>query len=272
MNRRPLKVWTLLAARVTAGACAFAGESISVKQHDVTWTFDRPVQTGQFINGDWWVAPVHGQDSVTVVSVDPAPAKTAEGKLINGSMVKIDWFIGFGGVHSDYEAPYGREKTSQVGTAGLLLCLDKKVVGDKDPLLIGFVQTGIDLYGMLNSGCRWTSDGGWNMGRKFPILFAGLMLDDQEMLNIGRKYAPGTNTFQEDADAFMVTQADVGRKLDCMVGGLVEASSRDTINIVADFPAYKWKKGGNPWFTGNHIKIMDGPGAGTGSIYHQVRR
>jgi hypothetical protein len=384
-----MKLRVLVAAYFSAGACALAGESISVTQYDITWAFDRPVQTGQFINGDWWVVPAQGQDSVTVVSVDPAPVKTSEGKLINGSMVDplprcqafdqrvpscwkgdrcatyplrlranqslgsavcytdetvdkkslkttfpkvvkyiavltclskparptdfrppyagtdkpiyngaklrrellpnlalpsslnkkdvpdlknlartrfsrpwIDWFVYFGGVHSDYEAPYGREKTAEVGTAGLLLCLDKNVVGDKDPLLLGFVQTGIDLHGMLNSGCRWTSDGGWNMGRKFPILFAGLMLDDQDMLNIGKKYAPGSNTFQEDADAFIVTKADVGRKLTCMVGGPVKAASRDTITIAVEIPAYKWRKGGSLWCKGNHIKILEGPGAG----------
>jgi len=382
-----MKLWVMFAAWVTAGACAFAGESKTVKQYDVTWTFDRPVQTGQFVNGDWWVAPVQGQDSVTVVSVDPAPAKTSDGKLINGSMVDpmpgfqafdqraplwksetgatyplklkvnqslgsavcytdetvdqkslkttfpkvvkyiavltclskpglptdfrppyagtdkpihssaklrrellpnlalpsslkkqdvpdlkkladtrfsrpwIDWFIGFGGLHSDYEAPYGREKTSEVGTAGLLLCLDKNVVGDKEPLLIGLVQTGIDLYGMLNSGCRWTSDGGWNMGRKFPILFAGLMLDDKDMLNIGKKYAPESNTFQEDDQAFIVKKSDVGRKLDCMVSGPVKAASHDTISIAIEFPAYKWRKG-SVTCQGNHIKIVEGPGAG----------
>jgi hypothetical protein len=400
MNGRQMKLWVILAAWFSAGACVFAGESITVKQYGITWTFDKPVQTGQFVDGDWWVVPAEGQDSVTVVKVDPAPVKTSEGKLINGSMVNpmsgfqafdqrgrpmwgfqafdqrgplwkgeagasypvtlkvnqslgsavcytdetidthslkttfpravkyiavltclskpalptefrppfagtdkpiydsaklrrdllpnlalpatlkekdvpdlrklantrfsrpwIDWFVFFGGMHCDYESNYGREKTSDVGTAGLLLCLDKKVVGDKEPLLIGLVQTGIDLYGMLNSGCRWTSDGGWNMGRKFPILFAGLMLDDKGMLNIGKKYAPQSDTFQEDDQAFIVTKADVGRKLDCMIGGPVIAASRDTVSITFEYPAWKWRK----WIggcQGNHIKIVEGPGAG----------
>ena len=26
-----------------------------VTQYGITWTFDRPVQAGQFVTGDWWV-------------------------------------------------------------------------------------------------------------------------------------------------------------------------------------------------------------------------
>src|SRR5689334_7745850 len=27
----------------------------SLSQYGITWTFDRPVRTGQFVNGDWYV-------------------------------------------------------------------------------------------------------------------------------------------------------------------------------------------------------------------------
>lgn len=384
-----LRTLTVLAAALLAlsNTPLRGEEATSVTQYGVTWKFDRPCRVGQFVTGDWWVVPADGQDAVTVVSVDPAPVKTSEGKLINGSMANpapgfqafdqraplwkaetgttyplklkvsqslgsavcyreeetdtkslkttfpkvlkyvavltclskpalvtdfrppyagngkpiysstklrrellpnlalprnlkqadvpdprklaatrfsrpwIDWFIGFGGVHGEYESNYGREKTAEVGTAGLLLCLDGKVVGEKEPLLIGLVQTGIDLNGMLLSGAKWTSDGGWNMGRKFPILFAGLMLNDEGMLSIGKKYAPESNTFQEDADTLLVTKADVGRKLDCMISGPVKGASHDTVSIAVDFPAWKWKKG-SVSCVGNHIKIVEGPGAG----------
>jgi hypothetical protein len=40
-----------------------------VSQNGVTWKFDHPVKSGQFVNGDWWVV-----GPVTVVSVSPMPA------------------------------------------------------------------------------------------------------------------------------------------------------------------------------------------------------
>ncbi len=383
MRIQKIIICAIVAACFSAGACAFAAASTSVKQYEFTWTFDKPVQTGQFVNGDWWVVPPAGQDSVTVVSVDPAPVKSPDGKLMNGSMVNpmpgfqafderaylwkgecgatyplklqvnqslasavaetddnedgkkrisahyyvkgvavltclgkpplptdfrppyvgndkplydsakmrrdllpnlplpasvkaadlsspkdladvwfsrpwVDFLQIWCGFQSRgrHEIGYGREKASMVGGAGLYLCLDSKVVGDKEPLLIDLVQTGIDLYGTVSSGGHWISDGGWQQGRKFPILFAGLMLDDKGMLNIGQKYPPTTNTFQEDTAAFIVTKADVGRQLACMVSGPAKTATANTIGLSGvGFP-------NGTAMTGNWIKIVNGPGAG----------
>jgi len=40
----------------------------SISQYGITWTFDRPVRAGQFVNGDWYVV-----GPVTVVAIDPKP-------------------------------------------------------------------------------------------------------------------------------------------------------------------------------------------------------
>jgi hypothetical protein len=40
----------------------------SVSQYGITWEFDKPALTGQFITGDWWVV-----GPVTVVKITPAP-------------------------------------------------------------------------------------------------------------------------------------------------------------------------------------------------------
>ena len=351
-----------------------------VRQHDVTWTFGEPVRAGQFVNGDWWIAPSDGKDSVTVVSVDPAPQRTTDNKLMNGSMVNpmpgghgfderasqwkadvtvnypldlkvnqslvsavchkegddktrwgshplkyiavltclpapaaasdfrppyvgvdkplysslklrrdllpslkpventpnladlanarfsrpwIEFPIGWSGgaIRGQYESGYGREKAVDVGGAGLLLCLDPQVVGDKEPLLIGLVQTGIDLYHTLESGGRWPCDGGHAMGRKFPILFAGLMLDNKEMLGIGVKYSPADNRFQEDVMAFIVTEEDVGRKLRVTISGPVQSVTANTVGVIGGSAG----EHGLPGYTrlmGNHIKITAGPGEG----------
>ena len=173
----------------------------------------------------------------------------------------IDWASN--AVRGEWEARYGREKATEVGGAGLVLCLDSRVVGDKQPLILGLTQTGIDLYGTLCAGGRWPTNGGHMMGRKFPILFAGLMLGDEGMLGIGKKYAPSTNTFQEDVTAFIVTKEDVGRKMGVTISGKVKEAGPDWIGVSGGKPD------GLPGYTrlmGNKIKITEGPGAG------QVRR
>jgi hypothetical protein len=63
--------------------------------------------------------------------------------------------------------------------------------------MIGLVQLGIDLYGLTQSGRQWSGDGGHWSGRKWPILFAGLLLDDKAMQAWAR-----TATFHEDAQTY----------------------------------------------------------------------
>lgn len=83
---------------------------------------------------------------------------------------------------------YGREYGRVVGLCGLTLCTDL-TPEQKEPLLINFVQVGIDLAGMLRAGHPgWEAWGGHGNGRKFPIVFAGLLLGDDEMANINRSY------------------------------------------------------------------------------------
>jgi hypothetical protein len=115
---------------------------------------------------------------------------------------------------------YDREVCTQVGIGALMLHLNFKNE-DKETLLVRYVQTGIDLYGVVQDGGEenWQQDS----GRKFPILFAGLILNDPNMKNIGEKsgdYAhigshgpgdppPDLIRFEEDEATFYVTQIDV---------------------------------------------------------------
>jgi hypothetical protein len=85
---------------------------------------------------------------------------------------------------------YGREVTRAVGMAGLLLSLDF-TSQEKEPLLINFVQLGVDLWGMCGVGSQpvnFNALGGHANGRKFPIVFAGTLLGDQEMQQPEKKY------------------------------------------------------------------------------------
>src|SRR5690554_5855655 len=39
-----------------------------LSQYGITWTFDQPVKSGQFITGDWWVV-----GPVKIINITPAP-------------------------------------------------------------------------------------------------------------------------------------------------------------------------------------------------------
>jgi len=75
---------------------------------------------------------------------------------------------------------YGREYARMTEIAGLMLLLDVPQER-KEKLMIGYIQLGIDLRGVAGAGRNWFSDGGHWVGRKLPILFAGLMLDKPEL-------------------------------------------------------------------------------------------
>jgi len=112
---------------------------------------------------------------------------------------------------------YGREIATQIGVGALVLHLNF-TDAQKEKLLIRFVQLGLDLYGVVRDGGErnWTANGGHAGGRKWPILFAGLVLNDPNMMNIGRPDIPDYGPshpeyvhFGEDDQTFYVTQADV---------------------------------------------------------------
>ena len=79
---------------------------------------------------------------------------------------------------------YGREIGRVVGACGVLLCCNF-APEQKEPLLDNLVQIGIDLGGIIRAGHPgWFCWGGDGSGRKFPIVFAGLLLGDEELANI----------------------------------------------------------------------------------------
>ena len=106
------------------------------------------------------------------------------------------------GTYQAYILPYYTQ-------AVLLACLDEAVVGDKTGLIVRIAQIGIDYYGLLKNGSTWPANGGHQLGYKLPILVAGLLFNDNEMLNVGKQYAASSNTFQEDCNHFYIDQRAV---------------------------------------------------------------
>ncbi|HEX5222552.1 MAG TPA: hypothetical protein VFZ59_23560, partial [Verrucomicrobiae bacterium] len=107
----------------------------------------------------------------------------------------------------EYMPDYGREVGRAVGHAALLLNLNF-TAQQKEALLVYFTQYGIDLYSAVRSGHNgWRAYGGWGSGRKLPILFAGVLLqntamqtppgefgeDQQTIIATGAPYGPGWN-------------------------------------------------------------------------------
>jgi len=128
-------------------------------------------------------------------------------------------------LHPDDNMPsYGREIAKQIGLGALMLNMNFSNTR-KEKLLVRYVQLGIDLYGIVQDGGEknWIGMGGHANGRKLPILFAGFLLDDPDMKNIGKKsgdylysdgYGPNNTPpdyvhFGEDDQTFYVTQLDV---------------------------------------------------------------
>ena len=84
-------------------------------------------------------------------------------------------------VPSEYMPSYGRENAYIMSFAGLLLTLDFPDE-QKEPLLVYLTQYGIDLFGLVEQGhTGWRAHGGHGSGRKFPIVFAGMMLNEESI-------------------------------------------------------------------------------------------
>ena len=139
------------------------------------------------------------------------------------SQFQRPWIDHFGhiGDGTQYSSPsenmpnYGREYSIAVGNAGLLLMLNEdalvsKYGQNKDALLIRFVQLGIDLYYITENKGYWWGLGGLNQGRKWPIIFAGLMLDNESMTTIGsRSKEMRFWGFAEDGQTKYISQTEV---------------------------------------------------------------
>jgi hypothetical protein len=99
-------------------------------------------------------------------------------------------------VPSDNQPYYGRDYARLVGTASLMLQLDVPRAR-KATLLYRLLQLGIDLRGLALRGATWNEGGGLTSGRKWPILFAGLMLNADYTWDL-----PEDAVFHEDVQTY----------------------------------------------------------------------
>lgn len=105
------------------------------------------------------------------------------------------------------QVSYGRDVANVLGDLALYLCLNVPDA-QKEKMMIGYIQIGIDhYYATLLNQHLWDSSGGYNVGRKAPILVAGLLLNRPEMMNLR-----GVG-FQEDQQTYFGSGEQPGEKL-----------------------------------------------------------
>jgi len=115
-------------------------------------------------------------------------------------------------------ADYGMYMQQRIGLGAVSL-VTNYTDEELEVLLINYIQLGIDLYSIVTAGGGWYNDGGHANGRKWPILFAGILLGDTAMKNIG---TTDTN-FGEDMQTFYVEQSDI----DITTGGTWNPDDRN---------------------------------------------
>ena len=113
----------------------------------------------------------------------PAPAHAPSAAEF-AALLRRPWidsvFFNFD-VPSEYMPSYGRENAYFMSFAGLLAVLDLPAQ-QKEPLIVFLTQYGIDLFGLVEQGHPgWQAFGGHGSGRKFPIVFAGLLMGEPLM-------------------------------------------------------------------------------------------
>jgi len=103
---------------------------------------------------------------------------------------------------ADYMPSYGQHIAFADSYAGLLLMLNFPA-DQKVNLTNYLVQYGIDLYGCVQAGYGWPAFGGHRSGRKFPIILAGILLNDSGMKNVSTTYP---DQFGEDMQTLYINQ------------------------------------------------------------------
>jgi hypothetical protein len=194
------------------------GDKPQLKTIAILTVLDRPAPSGAFrpppVGSDktlrWNKSQLDYRKLRSLRSVAHAPRLSAVERLFERPWIEqgTTWASRY--LHPAENQPaYGREIAHTLALGLLTLQLDHSD-RKKETLLVRLVQYGIDIYGSARLGAVWPAGGGHNHGRKMPLLLAGAVLGDEDIL----AYADGRKLiFQEDRQTWYVTDADVGRAL-----------------------------------------------------------
>jgi hypothetical protein len=117
---------------------------------------------------------------------------------------------------------YGSDLTNDNTEAALRLMLNDSVSA-KMPALINYVQAGIDWYGIKKGGMNWYASGGHQQGRKLPIAFAAVLLNDTDMKAV--VHDASYDSFSEDGHTYWSSVANNGKGM--ALFGAASCSSGD---------------------------------------------
>lgn len=147
-------------------------------------------------------------------------------------------------LHPEDNMPdYGSSIAQRNGAGALRLLLDDPLEDKRDALIV-YVQMGIDLYHMVQNGTTWPPNGGHSEGRKLPITFAAVLLDDPQMQQT--VFESGHDVFGENGGMYASAAAQT-----VLYGQQDNSAESYWTNIVFDtgsrtiIDPYHWIDGGH---------------------------
>jgi hypothetical protein len=103
-------------------------------------------------------------------------------------------------MHPIWNMPaYGRDMSVEVSHVANMALLG---IPQADEMAIRLTQVGIDFYAISLQNNPYVHGGGFGHGRKWPILFAGIMLDNQDMQNPPLYFSGSTTVFKFNTDRY----------------------------------------------------------------------
>ena len=156
--------------------------------------------------------PMHNTNSLQT-NLLPSLAPVGSTPTIASLAAKIEkpWIDNRTEWQGDYLHPdknmenYGGAMAKDAHDIALRLLMNDPIES-KNVLLIRFVQLGIDNFGLVYNGAQWGNVGGTiGVGRKLPIIFAGVLLGNDPMKNVAHNFDT-RKVFQEDGQTFYLTQ------------------------------------------------------------------
>jgi len=187
--------------------CKSGGAGECLSDAAVLTIVDKPMPSGTFRPA--YINTTKKFYTVSQVDYSLLPNFTSPGNLPNYSdVMKRVWLdhgpkVSGAVIHpKNNMQPYPRDSSVQVSVMSMLVMLN---ISEKQEFTNRLIQLGIDLYSIsLKNGDAFRAYGGFGSGRKWPILFAGIMLNDNDMKN-PPEYVPGSSSikkFGEDGHTF----------------------------------------------------------------------
>ncbi|MEN8191672.1 MAG: FlgD immunoglobulin-like domain containing protein [Bacteroidota bacterium] len=140
-----------------------------------------------------------------------------------------EWLGEFTHAKQNMKVSYGAEMASMVSSGAIALNTEYgSGTADKELLLKRMVQLGLDYYGVVTTPSGWRvfrNNGGLMNGRKFPVVLAGKVLNNNDMLNMAT-LRPDIH-FSENDQTFYVEQSDI----DITNGPTWSPDSRDVVTM-----------------------------------------